>query len=382
MPLKEFDARRLTLARWSVGMTKREVADRVGVSAASISQYEAGNTQPRPDVSRRIALALGMPIEYFYSFSDRRSPRLEARSFFRSLRSTRQWQRDQADAIAEHLYDLVEHLDRRLRLPAVDIPAIPISLDRPSRASVERAALLVREKWGMPNGPVSHTVRLLEAHGAIVARLPGIDHQVDAFSRWFEKRPVVLLSAQKQDKGRSRFDSAHELGHLVLHQEPEPGDRALERQAHVFAASFLMPADEILGSLPERLSRPEHWEQLFEARSRWGVSAAALLYRARELNVLSEASFRRSMTHLNKMGLRRHDGDALGEPEQPRLLMEAVLRMREEFGLEPEDLAAELRFSERQMNQILGSSIQSRYEEQPTKSHDDQPDEQRVLRSV
>jgi hypothetical protein len=107
-----------------------------------------------------------------------------------------------------------------------------------------------------------------------------------------------------------------------------------------------------------------------------------LLYRARELNVLSDASFRRSMTHLNKMGLRRHDGDALGEPEQPRLLMEAVLRMREEFGLGPEDLAANLRFSERQMNQILGSSAQFEYKEQPTKPHDDEPNQRKVLRSV
>jgi hypothetical protein len=104
-----------------------------------------------------------------------------------------------------------------------------------------------------------------------------------------------------------------------------------------------------------------------------------LLYRARELNVLSEASFRRAMTHLNRMGLRRHDGDALGEPEQPLLLMEAVLRLRDEFGLEPEDLAADLRFSERQMNQILGSSTRFQHEEQPAKP---QSDQREVLRSV
>jgi transcriptional regulator with XRE-family HTH domain len=47
-----FDARRLTLARWANELTKKELADRVGVSAASITQYEAGNTLPSPAVKR------------------------------------------------------------------------------------------------------------------------------------------------------------------------------------------------------------------------------------------------------------------------------------------------------------------------------------------
>lgn len=350
----EFDAKRLTLARWSVGMTKRDLADRVDVSAASVSQYEAENTRPPQGVVSRIALALGVPVAYFYSDPGRRRPRLEARSFFRSLRSTRQWQRDQADAIAEHLYDLVGFLELKLRLPPVVIPSIPVSVDAPSRRAIETAAQEVRASWALPDGPVSNVVRLLEAHGAVLARLPELAQAVDAFSRWFERRPIVLLSSQKQDKGRSRFDAAHELGHLVIHYEPEPGNRALERQAHAFAAAFLMPAEQIVTSLPRRLTRPEDWETLFDARARWGVSAAALLYRSQELEVLSNSAFRRAMTFLSKRGLRCHDGEVLGAPEQPKLIHDAVEKLQDDFGLGVKDLADALRLSEKQMNDILG----------------------------
>lgn len=358
MSTEEFDPQRLTLARWSAGLSKRDLADRIGISPASVSQYEASNTIPSAPVIRQLAFAMGVPAEYLYSGANRRRPRLDGRSFFRSLRSTRQWQRDQADAIAEHLYDLVNYLDSRLRMPGVAIPTIPLSIDGPSHLAIETAAREVREAWELPIGPVSHVVRLLELHGAFVSRMPGIARAVDAFSRWFDRRPIVLLSAEKQDKGRSRFDAAHELGHLVLHHEPEPGDRNLERQAHAFAAAFLMPRDQVEPSLPRRVTRPGDWEALFEARSRWGVSASALLYRARELDVLTDASFRRAMTGLSKKGLRRDEGQALGDPEEPLLIHEALARVENDLGTSLAEIAAALRFNPRQLSDILGQSTE------------------------
>lgn len=356
MAERELDPRRLTLGRWAAGLSKRQLAERMGVSPASVTQYEAGNTQPSPVAIRQAALALGVPIEYLYLQPGRRIPRLETRSYFRSLRATRQRQRDQADAAAEHLYDLVDFLDRRLRLPAVDIPSHPLDAEQVSRKAVELVSLRVREDWALPVGPVSHVVRLLETKGVVVARLKDIPPEVDAFSRWLDMRPIVLLSAAKQDKGRSRFDAAHELGHLVMHPEPEAGDRIRERQAHAFAASFLMPASEVELDLPRRLTRPEHWEELFAARHRWGVSAAALLYRARELTVISEAVFRRAMTHLSKQGLRRHDGDALGAPEQPLLIQEALRSLQASLDLTAADVAHSLQFSERMFLGLVGGA--------------------------
>jgi len=75
---------------------------------------------------------------------------------------------------------------------------------------------------------------------------------VDAFSRPTPERRVVILGSDKGDKARPRFDAAQELGHLVLHRDhPEPGNRALEKQAHRFAGAFLLPADQVAAEWPE-----------------------------------------------------------------------------------------------------------------------------------
>jgi Zn-dependent peptidase ImmA (M78 family)/transcriptional regulator with XRE-family HTH domain len=353
---RAFDARRLTLARWAAELTKRELASRVGISPASVTQYEAGNTTPRAQTVAQAALALGVPVDYFYSAPGRRRPLVEGRSFFRSLRATRQRERDQADARAEHVYDLVHYLERVVRLPDVQIPDVVLAAAGPSRIQIEDLAAEVRERWALPVGPVSNMTRLLEAHGVVVARLRTTTHRLDAFSRWFETRPVVLLWDAKEDKGRSRFDAAHELAHLVMHHEPEPGDRHQEHEAHAFAAALLMPAEAVVVDLPRRVSRPADWEVLFAARRRWGVSAAALLYRARELAVLSDASFRRAMARLSEMGLRHHDGQELGSPEEPVMLHDAVLRVLEHREMTLDDLARVLCFSRRQLDDVLGGA--------------------------
>lgn len=317
-----FDPRRLTLARWSEHLTKRELADRSGLSPASITQYEAGRTLPPPTTIARLALALGMPVAYFQRAEGRRRPDPSARSFFRSLRSTPQRDRDRADAHAEHVFDLVEYLDQNVTLPAPDVPQIaPKSGDR---TEIELVAKQVRQAWEVPDGPIANVVRLLEVHGVIVARLDSGGTKLDAFSRWFGDRPLVLLWADKGDKARSRFDAAHELGHLVMHSDPDPLDRQQEQEANMFASAFLMPADEVSPYLPRRSPTIEDWPKVLDWRKHWGVSAKALLYRARELGALNEAGFRRSMVAYNKRGLRDIDGSGLGAPEAPLLITRSI----------------------------------------------------------
>lgn len=317
-----FDPRRLTLARWSAGLTKRDLAERSGLSPTSITQYEAGRTLPPAATLARLALAVGMPTAYFERQAGRRRPDPAARSFFRSLRTTPQRDRDRADALAEHLFDLADYLHHRVTLPSLDVPRIAPSSG--AREEIEQIAGEVRRQWNVPQGPMANVVRLLEAHGVLVARLQSHSTRLDAFSRWFGEQPMVLLWAEKGDKARSRFDAAHELGHLVMHSDPDPLDREQERQANMFASALLMPAPEILRYVPTQAPRPSGWDTVLTHRQHWGVSAKALLYRARELGSLSDASYRRAMMSYNQAGLGYRDGNALGEPERPLVLQRAI----------------------------------------------------------
>lgn len=329
-----FDPRRLTLARWVNELTKKDLADRVGVSATSITQYEAGKTLPSPAVVALLALACGVPSAYFLRAPGRRRPDFSSRSFFRSLRSTSQRERDRADALAEHIADVVDLLDTRITLPPADVPSHALSSG--TSEEVERIAGAVREHWKVPAGPIANMVRLLESRGVIVARLRSDGRKLDAFSRWFGDRPVVILWADKSDKARSRFDAAHELGHLVMHSDADPLSIEQERQAHMFASAFLMPAGSVRRDLLGVTPTLRTWDQVLERRAHWGVSAKALLYRSRELGAMNEAAFRRAMQNYNRHEMRDRDGSALGEPERPVLLSRAA----HAAGLVADDVAA------------------------------------------
>jgi Zn-dependent peptidase ImmA (M78 family)/transcriptional regulator with XRE-family HTH domain len=350
---RDFDRTRLTLARHLAGLTKRDLASKLGVSAPAVTQYESGQATPRPAVLAQLSLVLGCPPEYFIRSPGRRQPKTEARSFFRSLRATRQHERDRAEALVEHVADLVALIEEDLALPELQLPHATDVDVHTGRRELEAAAALVRRQWNLPPGPVGHVVRELEAHGILVCRLGSGPSRVDAFSRWLDDRPVVVLWASKTDKARSRFDASHELGHLVMHPDPEPANPLLERQAHAFAAGFLMPAEQIEEDLPRRPPRPGDWDELFETRRRWGVSIAALLKRSRELGTLSESGFRRAMVRLSERGLRRGEGDDLGPPETPRLLSEAVSAVAQARKQTWDQLADDLRLSPRHLMELV-----------------------------
>jgi len=169
----------------------------------------------------------------------------------------------------------------------------------------------------VPPGPISNVVEILESHGIVVIRLPLGSADVDAFSLPFPNHPVVVLGTDKNDKARSRFDASHELGHLVMHGDQIWGLPDIEKQAHTFAAAFLMPAAEIRSELPDTVD----WPALFELKQRWQVSLAALLMRAKTLGCMSEATYLTAIKAASARGWRRVEPVPLGAPEQPLHLL-------------------------------------------------------------
>lgn len=310
----DFDGTRLTVARRLRRQTKSSLAREVGVSASAIAQYEkADGPNPTQGVMAKISLALGLPREFFgLSRSLKLLPASEAH--FRSLRSTSAAAREQALAYGELSLELVNLIGEYVDLPEVDVPDLDLPADLAPDALVA-AARAVRREWGVGPGPVPSVVQLLETHGVVTLRLPmGTDYSVDAFSTNAGRRPLVFLSPTKDDRARSRFDASHELGHIVLHPDTEPGSKLVEQQANAFASEFLMPREEIYDQLPRRID----WPTFHGLKEHWGVSLRALVFRAHALGKLSEASYRRANQQLSIWGL--PEPNSLGPAESPQLL--------------------------------------------------------------
>jgi Zn-dependent peptidase ImmA (M78 family)/transcriptional regulator with XRE-family HTH domain len=348
-----FDPDRLRIARQAVGLLKRELAEQVDVTAAAISQYEGGKTRPSPGTLVHVAQQLGYPVEFFAS--DRPVEEAEAGGgFFRKLSRAPTRQRRQAVVLPLLLRDLVDTVERHVRLPEVDIPRLGAEATT-TPAEVEDIARRVRKEWQTPSGPVSHLVRLLESHGIVVVRLQAGSTALDAFSRWFPDHPVVVLYSDKGDASRSRFDAAHELGHLVMHRSAPHDADWVEEQANWFAASFLMPADDIRQELPCTIS----WVELIRLKLRWGTSIAALLRRARTLGCLDQQRYESAMKALSVRGWRKNEPGQLGKPEAPILLERAVALLEDE-GISVEMLAHESRLPATEVHRWLEAASDPR----------------------
>jgi Zn-dependent peptidase ImmA (M78 family)/transcriptional regulator with XRE-family HTH domain len=317
-----FDGARLTLARHLAGLRKSDLASRLDKSPTAVAAWETGAKRPAASTVAQLALSLEVDPGFFVVRPDNVAA-LSSTPHFRSLRSTSQLARDQAYAYGQVAVDIATSLEKHVEFLEPDVPSFPVSADDQDGDGPERAAQLVRAEWGIADGPVGHLVRLLENHGILVVFSPPQAASVDAYSFNSCLRPVVILNPIKRDYYRQRFDVAHELGHLVMHGDAEPGGRIVEAQAHRFAAELLMPADQIRDLLPSIMGG-NVWLTLARLKERWGVSIQALLYRARWLGRLSEVSYRNAMTAISARGWRRNEPGLVSGIENPSLLPRAV----------------------------------------------------------
>lgn len=341
---RAFDPSRLEQARRFRAMTKADVHRLVGVSAAAVGQYERGEIVPRAETITALAGALDVPISFFTL--GRPAVRVEvSEASFRRLRSTTVGQQQQATAYSELVWELSRYLEEFVEFPEIDLPdwARAECDDVPDPVS---AAQLMRSHWNLGTEPIPHLVYQLEQHGILTVLFSMKEDEleskrkIDAFSISSLPRPIVVLTPDKADDVlRHRFSAAHELGHIVLHHGRHGSDSQMERDADIFAAEFLTPRATIENELPRRINL----NRLEDISQRWGVSIHSLLYRCKELEFISDSTYRRAWITLNTIKPTTYP--IRGFPgERPELLKNA-LALLDEDGTSLADVAADLRVS-------------------------------------
>ncbi len=319
-------------------MTARALAELAGVTVVSLSQIKTGKQVPQDVTAQRIADALEYPLAFFMG-SDLDILPAEAVSF-RSLSSVTQKERNAAVAAGGVAYLVSDWLHAKYRLPE------PNLIDAGPERDPATAARALRQAWGLGEKPISNLIKLLEAKGVRVFSLAENTRNVDAFSCWRNNEPFIFLNTFKSTE-RSRFDAAHELGHLVLHKHggSNQGQQA-EVEANAFASSFLMPRADVLSELP----RAQSLRKIIEGKKRWGVSAAALTYRLHKLQLITDWQFRTF-----NIQLRSDFGGAEPEsmPRETSTLWKMVLEDLWEQKLTRADIARELNIPHGELENLL-----------------------------
>lgn len=320
-----FQPERLSQILAARRVTQVQLASMVGVAPPTVSKWRSGQQAPEADTLERLASVVNVSPEWFTRTP---APKTSA-PLFRSNASAHTAARAMLEARLDWVQEIADSLEEFVDFPVLRIPSRDFSrLEEIGDADIEAAAQECRDLWRLGSGPIPDVALALENAGVILVREETGIAQIEGLSAWSEllQRPIVLLSSDKGNGFRSRFDAAHELGHLVLHKHlVKATDRTrhkeMERQAHRFAGAFLLPAE----SFSSEIRVPVTLDSLLLLKQRWGVSVAAMIMRLEALGIIDEddklSLFKRRSA---RWGVKAEPGDDTRQPEQPRLLRRSV----------------------------------------------------------
>lgn len=343
-----FDGASLRLARVFSGLALEEVAEKVGKTRQYLHKLETGQGRPTEQLARDLADALDVEVEFFAP----RSNRLHEDQFhFRKLLTTKNTIKQVAVARGEMIDSLIRFLEQELRLPSVRIPSFP---QTQTYEDIERVAEYCRNEWSLGLGPIGNMTRLAENIGAVVTTFSGISKEIDALSVSVE-RPFIVRNAAKESACRQRFDIAHELGHLVMHEGVVTGDRLTENQANRFASALLLPRSMMAKLFPRPNGSRLDWKGMREFKLTWKVSKAAILYRAKQLDLINESQYKTGVITLKKYGESNGEKDDYLVPQEPpEMLAKSLFVLSEKRGLGTEDIARALNVKVSFLKEMVG----------------------------
>lgn len=308
---------RLKMARKMKGLSQQTLGDKTGVSKMSISKYERGLTFPKSKILINLAKSLDVTIEYLLR-------PIEAEFSPPEFRKRSKLSKKQEAKIIESTHDWVE---RYLQVESLfdDIVKFDMSGNKytvNAIEDVEEIAIKLREKWQLGLDPIDSLMEVLENNGIKVWSIDHDFEHFDALKMWVNGNNPVIVVKDEIPGDRQRFDLAHELGHIILNATE---DLDIEKVVNRFSGAFLFPKPKIieeLGAHRNRLSLQE----LLLLKYKYGISIQALIYRAKDLNIISEHLMKRYFIEIRQQGWHKKEpGDEI-KSEYPMKMEQLVHR--------------------------------------------------------
>lgn len=341
---KYFNGERLKIARMWRNLSATQLADLTGFSRQTISMLENGKLMnPEFATVQKLSEKLGFPVTFF--LEETKINLNESTTYFRSLLTTNKKYRVEQEEKIKFIAIVYNMLSEYLEFEKVNLPQIP------TNATPQEAANILREYWGLGNRPIENIVYLAESNGLIVTDFETATGDVDAFSHKITSDDMetylIGYSKNKRTAARIHFDVAHEIGHILLHNWREDLEcidkeefKEIELQAHAFASAFLLPEDEFRKDVSPYATNLAYYTEL---KKTWKVSIAAMIRRAKDLDIITADDYSRLMRNMQKQGIRKIEplDDELVTAE-PSLLRQAIKILFDQKVFTPNEFLEEL----------------------------------------
>ena len=315
-------ATKLKQLRLARGFTLEGLADKMGgmVTKQALSKYEKGAASPSPAVHIRLAEALGVKSSELFRES---TISIE----FRGYRKRSTFPKRDQEGIESFVK---ESLEQRIHLQALvqeGKPNIPVQNFRVEcLEDAETAAEQLRKQWNLGEAPISSVISLLENKLVHVFEVDVPGDRFDgisalAYDEGRELKGAAVISRNLISGERQRLNLVHELGHLVLDIGKELDE---EKAAFRFAGAFLAPPSLVRREVGKSRSSIQ-LKELLLLKKLFGMSIQALLYRLRDLGIITDSFYTWSCIQVNRLGMKKKEVEELPQ-EEPQWLKRNVLR--------------------------------------------------------
>lgn len=319
----------MIMARRALELTQTALAARAGVTQGAISHWEKGIRTPEEAIGDLASALEVLPKTLLDSDVSTTTPMFRAAAT-KSKKTARKVEGriELARLAAARILEVVE------LSPAMAWP----SEEDPLPGDPEAAAAQLRVVWRIPPGPILDLAGYIEAAGGVVIKSRFGSDKVDAAFAHPRRDAIrwMLLNIETPDAARARLTLAHELGHAILHHYDAfnvPNEEEREAQAYRFALALLVPADEFVQDVAIHGCL---WQDFLVLRQKWGVSAAALSRRARDLALVSNQRYTGLSIDRRQAGHWFQEPGAV-EPEAPTTLADTVELLRRDANFSDAD---------------------------------------------
>ena len=313
---------RLKRFRLARGMSLDDLEAAIGrlVSKQALSKYERGKMQPKAIALNRIAAALGVKSAQLWGEP---TCHVEWIAYRKRTRMGKKEQEKLQGFVAEVLEKQVLLQERVGEQNNLELPIQVFSVRK--LGDVEQAALTLRWKWDLGIAPIANLVNVLEDHFIHIIEVDASEafDGISAVVRDNDKNLLAAAIATRQgiSGDRYRLNMAHELGHLTLKLN---GDIDAEEAAFRFGAAFLVPAEQLYQEVGEKRSHIQ-LEELLYLKRRYGMSIQAILFRLKDLGIITASHYKRWCMDINKLGWKKQEPIEI-PPEKPERFHQLVFR--------------------------------------------------------
>jgi Zn-dependent peptidase ImmA (M78 family)/DNA-binding XRE family transcriptional regulator len=253
------------------------------VTKTAISCYENGKMMPESSVVIALANALNVKIDYFFrpftvslnNVSFRKKAKLNGQKAVKAIQEKINDRIERYIEI-ESIFSIVNNFSTNFSNISVC-----------SESDVYALAKRLRNEWNLGEDSIVNVVEMLEEHEIKVIEIDA-DKKFDGLSGFVENVNIPIIVLNKDfDIERKRFTALHELAHILLHFDELFTEKEKEKMCNLFASEVLIPKEtfiKLIGSSRSNISLQE----LKPIQQRYGISVRALMYKAKELNIITE----------------------------------------------------------------------------------------------